>query len=44
LRKTDFQRFMAANPEARMAIDSIARVRHSMNQDDRDRATEAASL
>jgi monovalent cation:H+ antiporter, CPA1 family len=44
LRKTDFERFMAANPEARAAIDRIAQARHSMNQDDRDRATEVASL
>jgi len=44
LRKADFERFMTANPEAREAINRIAASRHSMNQEDRDRATEAASL
>jgi CPA1 family monovalent cation:H+ antiporter len=44
LRKTDFERFMTANPEAREAINRTAASRHSMNQEDRDRATEAASL
>ncbi len=44
LRKADFEHFMAANPEAREAINRIAASRHSMNQDDLDRATEAASL
>jgi Na+:H+ antiporter len=44
LRKTDFERFMAANPEARAAIDRVAQARQLMNQEDRDRATEVASL
>jgi hypothetical protein len=44
LRRADFERFMAANPEARDAINRVAAARHSMNQEDRDRATEAASL
>jgi monovalent cation:H+ antiporter, CPA1 family len=44
LRKADFEHFMTANPEAREAINRIAASRHSMNQEDRDRATEAASL
>ena len=44
LRKTDFERFMEANPEARDAINRIAAARHSMNQEDLARATEAASL
>ena len=44
LGRTDFERFMAANPEARDAINRIARARHSMNQEDRDRAPEAVSL
>ena len=44
LRKADFERFMTANPEAREAINRIAASRHSMNQEDRDRATEPASL
>src|SRR5205823_7281663 len=39
LGRTDFERFMAANPEARDAINRITRTRHSMNQEDRDRAT-----
>ena len=44
LRKIDFERFIEANPEARAAIDRVAAARHSMNQDDRDRATETVSL
>jgi CPA1 family monovalent cation:H+ antiporter len=44
LRKADFEHFMTANPEAREVINRIAASRHSMNQEDRDRATEAASL
>jgi monovalent cation:H+ antiporter, CPA1 family len=44
LRKTDFERFMASNSKARAAINRVAARRQSMNQDDRDRATEAASL
>jgi len=43
LRKTDFERFMVTNPEARAAINRIAQARHSMNQGDLDRPTEAAS-
>jgi CPA1 family monovalent cation:H+ antiporter len=44
LRKTDFERFMTANPDAREAINRVAASRHSMNQGDFDRATETASL
>ena len=44
LRKSDFERFMASNPEARAAINRVAAARHSMNQDDLDRAPEAAAL
>jgi CPA1 family monovalent cation:H+ antiporter len=44
LHKADFEQFMTANPEAREVINRIAASRHSMNQEDRDRATEAASL
>jgi CPA1 family monovalent cation:H+ antiporter len=44
LRKADFEHFITANPEAKEAINRIAASRHSMNQEDRDRATEAASL
>jgi len=44
LRKADFERFMTANPEARDAISRIAASRQSMNLEDRDQATEAASL
>ncbi len=44
LRKTDFERFIATNPEARATISRVAQARQSMNQDDRDRAKEAASL
>jgi monovalent cation:H+ antiporter, CPA1 family len=44
LRKADFERFMTANPEAREAINRVAAARQSMNLEDHDRATEAASL
>ena len=44
LRKADFEHFMTANPEARQAINRVAASRHSMNQEDRDRATQTASL
>jgi monovalent cation:H+ antiporter, CPA1 family len=44
LRKADFEHFITANPEAKEAINRIAASRHSMNQEDRDRATEASSL
>jgi CPA1 family monovalent cation:H+ antiporter len=44
LRKADFERFMLTNPEARAAINRVAQARHSMNQDDRDRAAEPAPL
>ena len=44
LRKADFEHFMTANPEAKEAINRVAASRHAMNQEDRDRATESASL
>jgi CRP-like cAMP-binding protein len=44
LRKADFEQFMTANPEAREAINRTAASRHSMNQEDRDRETEAVSV
>jgi monovalent cation:H+ antiporter, CPA1 family len=44
LRKADFDRFMSTNPEARAAIDLITQKRQSMNQADREQATEHASL
>ena len=44
LRKADFEQFMTANPEAREAISRTAASRLSMNQEERDQATEAASL
>jgi CPA1 family monovalent cation:H+ antiporter len=44
LRKADFERFRAANPEARAAINRVVEARLSMNQDDSDRAPEAVSL
>jgi CPA1 family monovalent cation:H+ antiporter len=43
LRKADFEHFMTANPEAKETINRIAASRQSMNQEDRDRATEPAS-
>ena len=44
LQKADFERFLAANPEARAAINHIAQARLAMNQDDGDRASELLSL
>ena len=44
LRKADFERFLAANPEARAAIDRVAKERLSMNQEDAERRSEMASL
>jgi len=44
LRKADFEQFMTANPEAREAINRTAASRHSVNQQDRDRETEAVSV
>jgi CPA1 family monovalent cation:H+ antiporter len=44
LRKADFERFLAANPEARAAINRVAEARLSMNQPGDDRTREAASL
>jgi CPA1 family monovalent cation:H+ antiporter len=42
LRRGDFERFVAANPEAARVINSIAQARMAMNRD--DRTAEAASL
>ena len=39
LRKADFERFLAANPEARADIEKIVLVRRSMNEGDREEAT-----
>jgi CPA1 family monovalent cation:H+ antiporter len=44
LRKADFDRFMTANPEASEVISRVAAARRAMNQEDRGRATETASL
>jgi monovalent cation:H+ antiporter, CPA1 family len=44
LRKADFERFLAANPEARDAINRIAEARRAMNLDDIETAAEAVSL
>ncbi len=44
LRKTDLERFLAANPEARATINRVAAARLSMNRDNSDRAPEAISL
>ena len=44
LRRTDFERFMSTNPEARATIDLITQKRASMNQADRERVAEDASL
>jgi monovalent cation:H+ antiporter, CPA1 family len=44
LRKADFERFLAANPDARAMINRVAEERLSMNQTDADRTTEIAKL
>ena len=44
LRKADFERFLAANPEARAAINHTARARLAMNREDGDRTSELLSL
>ena len=44
LRKGDFDRFIATNPEAAAVINGIAQARIAMNRDDLDRTAEAASL
>jgi CPA1 family monovalent cation:H+ antiporter len=43
LRQTDFERFLAANPEAKAAINRIAEARHAMNQDAGDPGPEFVS-
>jgi monovalent cation:H+ antiporter, CPA1 family len=43
LRRGDFERFVATNPEAAAVINQVAQTRIAMNQDDRDRTPEAAS-
>jgi hypothetical protein len=44
LRRGDFERFVAANPEAARVINSIAQARIAMNRDEDNRTVEAASL
>ena len=43
LRKADFDRFLAANPEAKAEINRIVEARLSANQEDGDRAAETVS-
>jgi CPA1 family monovalent cation:H+ antiporter len=43
LRKADFERFLAANPEAKAEINRIVEARLSVNQEDGDRAAETVS-
>ena len=43
LRKADFERFLAANPDAKAEINRIVETRLSVNQEDGDRATESVS-
>ena len=43
LRKADFDRFVAANPDAGAVINRVAQARLAMNRDDHDRAAEVAS-
>jgi monovalent cation:H+ antiporter, CPA1 family len=42
LRKVDFDRFVAANPDAGAAINRVAQARLAMNRDDADHAIDAA--
>ncbi len=44
LRKAEFERFLAANPEARTTINRIAEERLSMNRDESGRTPEAVSV
>ena len=44
LRRADFERFLAANSEARAAIHRVMEARLSMNQTDSDRTSEAISV
>jgi CPA1 family monovalent cation:H+ antiporter len=44
LRKGDFDRFIATNPEAAAVINGIAQARIAMNREDLDRTAEAAAL
>jgi CPA1 family monovalent cation:H+ antiporter len=44
LRKADLERFLAANPEARAAIERTMQARLSMNTEDASRGSEAVSL
>jgi CPA1 family monovalent cation:H+ antiporter len=43
LRKTDFERFLAANPDAKAEINRIVEARLSVNQGDGDRSAETVS-
>jgi CPA1 family monovalent cation:H+ antiporter len=43
LRKSDFERFLAANPEAKAEINRVVEARLSVNQEDGDRAAETVS-
>jgi CPA1 family monovalent cation:H+ antiporter len=43
LRKADFERFLATNPEAKAEINRVVEARLSVNQEDGDRAAEIVS-
>ena len=43
LRKADFERFLAANPDVKAKITRIARTRLSLNQEDAERTAESVS-
>jgi Na+:H+ antiporter len=43
LRKADFERFLASNPEAKAEISRVAAARLSMDQEDAERAAESVS-
>ena len=44
LRRTDFERFMKANPEARATIDRVAEARQAMNTSERTKSSELDDL
>ena len=43
LRKADFERFLAANPEAKAEISRVVEARLSVNQEDAERTAESVS-
>jgi monovalent cation:H+ antiporter, CPA1 family len=44
LRKSEFERFVASNPESAAVINAVAQKRIAMNRDEEDQSAAAASL